>query len=324
MNCTQIMLLFDPTHVTAANERKRKLRLLLEYASASAPDAFDQMIRKELWLLDSLHTSPLAKHTKSAVLWYHRKWLIDEFQEWVIDVQRATVLGSKRMSILLAPSDVFGSNPTDPTDILWRSFVEPELRTICNAGEQHPLNYHAWDFARRLMDSVTDYADLSELDLPRLLSATTELVQDWCLSHLADTSGWSFLLYMLERLEDPVAVTRIFVNIGNQAISYRYRQEPVWIFIRTLLASDALLDGQFRADFVTQLQGWLESELELKKKIDNERAQAAAQRGGDVQTLANAEPPYFDLVVAHLRWVKARYEGEPRPAIFAPVPPTPT
>lgn len=318
MSCTQVMLLFDPNHTTAANERKRKLQLLFEPGFLPSTSLIDVLIRKELWLLDSLHTSPLARHTKSPTLWHHRRWLIDEFLEWLLDLQRADVLGNKRMSVLLAPSDNFGSNPIDPTEILWRSFVEPELQVICSSGEQHKLNYHAWDFARRLIDVVIDIADDKDLERPRLVNATIELVQTWCLAHLSDTSGWSFLLYLMEHLDDEGAVTQSFVTVGNLTISYRYRQEPVWIFIRTLLASGQLLNAQFRAAFVGELQGWLESEMDVKAKIDSERAQAQAARGeGQGQPLF--EVPYFDLVVRHLRWVRDRYEGEPRPAIFAPV-----
>lgn len=311
------MLLYDPNHVTASNERKRKLRLLFDPGFLSSPSLIDVLIRKELWLLDSLHTSPLPKHTKSPTLWYHRRWLIDDFLEWVLDLQRADVLGNKRMTILMASGNSFGSNPIDPTEILWRSFVEPEMRVICDSGEQHKLNYYAWDFARRLMEVIIDIADDKDLDRKRLINATVDLVQQWCLSHLSDSSGWSFFLFLMGQLDDESTLTQCFVTVGNLAISYRYRQQPVWIFIRTLLASGELLGAQFRAAFVGELQGWLESELDIKAKIEAERARAQIDRG-EQQGQALFEVPFFDVVVGHLRWVRDRYEGEPRPAIIAP------
>ena len=280
----------------------------------------DEIIRKELWLLDSLQTSPLPKHTKSAVLWQHRRWILDEFLEWVMDVQRANVLGTKRMSLLLAPGETFGDNPIDPTEILWRSFLEPELKVICDSGEQHRLNYHGWDFARRLTEIIMDYSDLNDLELPRLMDATIQMVQDWCLNHLSDTSGWTFLLYLMSRVQDEGVATRCFVTVGNQIVSYRYRQDPVWIFIRTILASGEYLNAQFRATFIGELSGWLEGELELKKKIEGERAQALLQDdlGQRLQEL-----PYFDLVMQHLKWIRNRWEGEIRPPLFDPPPDQP-
>lgn len=310
------MLLFDPEHVTAANTRKRLLRWLFEPSFLPASSLVDEIIRKELWLLDSLQTSSLIKHTKSAVLWHHRRWILDEFLEWVMDVQRADVLGTKRWSILLAPNDIFGGNPIDPTEILWRSFIEPELKVVCSSGEQHKLNYHGWDFARRLVDVVIDYSDLNDLEIPRLMDAIIQLVQDWCSSHLADTSGWAFLLYLMGRLEDEGAITRCFVNVGNLVVSYRYRQEPVWIFIRTILASAEYLNAEFRATFIGELSAWLEGELEIKRKIEGERAQACMERNDDDVGQRLQELPYFDLVMRHLKWIRNQWQGEPRPALF--------
>ena len=322
MSCTQIILLFDPTHLTAANARKRLLRWLFDPSFLPAPSMIDEIIRKELWLLDSLQTSPLAKHTKSAVLWQHRRWLLDEFLEWIMDVQRADVLGSKRMSILLAPSATFSDNPIDPTEILWRSLIEPELKVTCNSGAQHKLNYHGWDFARRLVEVMTDYCDENDLDLPRLMSASTDLIQEWCLAHLSDTSGWAFFLWLVGQVRDEGLVTRYFVSVGNLVVSYRYRQEPVWIFIRTILASDDYLGSEFRATFVGELSGWLEQELEVKKKIEAERTRASLDRNDEVGQRLR-EPPYFDLVMSHLKWIKHRWQGNIRPALFDPPPDQP-
>lgn len=236
-----------------------------------------------------------------------------------MDVQRADVLGSKRMSILLAPNDTFGGNPIDPTEILWRSLIEPELKVIATSGEQHKLNYHGWDFARRLIEIMVDYSDENDLDLPRLMSAAVDLVQEWCLSHLSDTSGWTFFLWLVGQVRDEGVVTRCFVSVGNLVVSYRYRQEPVWIFIRTILANEDFLSAEFRATFVSELSGWLEQELEIKRKIEAERAQALQSRNNETGQRLQ-ELPYFDLVMSHLRWIKHRWQGHVRPALFDPPP----
>lgn len=312
MSATQIILLLDPEHLTAANARKHALRNLLEtssgFSGTPSTQLLDEFIRQELWMLDSLQSSPLPKHTKSSTLWHHRKWLTDEFLEWVLDVQRADILGSKRISILIPPSELGPSaspassrgfsSLNDATDVLWYSFLQPELQIVCQAGERHPSNYQAWDFARKLIFSMNEYAYLrnsdimaspgpnvrDEIDPARLISFSVDLVKGWCLTHLKDTSGWAFLLDLLGRAaeaQEDGLVTRCFVEVGNLALSMRIRNEPVWRFVRTLLASDLYLDARFRTSFVNELQGWLERELENKNdraisnmiKIERERGQ---------------------------------------------------
>ena len=401
MSATQLMLLHDPEHITAANARKRYLRDLLEtcsgHSGTPSTHMLDEYIRKEIWLLDSLQTSPLMKHTKSSTLWQHRRWLIEEFLEWVLDVQRVDVLGSKRMSILIPPPTSNGG-PTsipatglgftgplnDATDVLWHSFVGPELRVIGRAGEQHPSNYYSWDFACQLLDQMVEYAYLrnsdilaspgpnvrDEIDPSRIVASSVTVVKDWCLRHLSDTSGWAFLLNLLGRAaesNDNILVTKCFVEVGNLALSMRVRNEPVWKFIRSILASGAYLPAPFRSSFVTELQGWLEQEMDAKNKAEQEKAMEherankdASQpsftgkgfagsnhtpRGSPVQPRSPSdasEPPpairrrpkkdssegqqlfdvpYFDVVIRHFRWMKAHWQGEPRPAIFEPLPP---
>lgn len=401
MSATQLMLLQDPEHTTAVNARKRLLRNLLEtcsgHSGTPSTHLLDEYIRKELWLLDSLQTSPLKKHTKSPTLWQHRRWLLEEFLEWVLDVQRADVLGSKRMSILIPPPNTRGGSPNsspipgvgftgplnDATDVLWHSFVAPELRVICRAGEQHPSNYYSWDFARKLLDQMSDYAyernsDIlaspgpntrDEIDPSRIVASSIDIVKTWCGTNVSDTSGWDFLLDLMGRAaesNDNILVTKCFVEVGNLTLTLRVRNEPVWKFVRTILASGAYLPAPFRASFVGELQGWLEQELDAKNKKEQERMAAynqSTQGGGQAGHLDGPSPqyapnsatnslssppldpsepppairrppkkesregqalfdvPYFDVVIRHFRWMKENWQGEPRPAIFEPLPP---
>lgn len=402
MSATQLMLLHDPDHITAANARKRHLRNLLEtcsgHSGSPSTHLLDDFIRKELWLLDSLQTSPLKKHTKSPTLWQHRRWLMDEFLEWVLDVQRIDVLGSRRMSILIPPTNARGGSPNsspvsgvgftgtlnDATDVLWHSFIAPELRIICRAGEQHPSNYYSWDFARELLDEMFEYAYVrnsdilaspgpntrDEIDPSRVVASSIELVKTWCGNHVSDTSGWAFLLDLMGRAaesNDGGLVTRCFVEVGNLALTLRVRNEPVWNFMRVILASGMYLPAPFRASFVGELQGWLQQELEAKNRQEQERIAARnqdIQDGNQARRLSNgicppreyqkatsspsspppdpfepppairrppkrgsrdgqflSEVPYFDVVIRHFRWMKYNWQGEPRPAIFEPLPP---
>ena len=365
MCATQIMLLFDPEHITAANARKRHLQNLAEtssgFSGSNSTNLLDDYIRKELWLLDSLQSSPLRKHTKSSLLWYHRRWLLDEFLEWVLDVQRNDVLGSKRMSVLVSstplPSGSASSGPAsgnpllDATDVLWRSFVEPELRMICKAGERHPSNYAAWEFARHLLDTVSDYALIrggdtamsfapaspssvgsmgsygakDEVDPGRILASAIPVVQQWCLSHVSDTSGWAFLLDCVGRAAaygDQEAISGVFVEVGNLAITLRVRQEPVWLFVRTILASNEYLPAHFRAAFVGELFGWLEQEMGANAAA-SEAIEEDPPLDGNVDASARTgvgvgeqQTKFFDVVFRHLKWVRDHWEGELRPAVF--------
>ena len=344
------MLLYDPEYLTAANARKRILTDLLEtssgFSGTPSTSLIDEYIRKELWLLDSLQTSPLPKHMKSSTLWYHRRWLMDEFLEWVLDVQRVDVLGSKRMSILVSSPPLSGGSASagpgastpimDATDVLWRSFVEPELRVIGRSGERHQSNYAAWDFARHLIDTISDYAYLrsgdrdmtftpgspssqgsagwrDDIDPERLVKSTVDLAKTWCMSHLSDASGWSFFLWLMGRLTrggNEEMISRCFVEVGNMAIAIRARQEPVWNFIRILLASEIYLYGQFRVNFVNDLWGWLDQEFEAKRK---------KEMSGHIGQGTDVPDELFDLVMHHLKWVKSNWQGQPRPPMFGPV-----
>ena len=108
---TAVMLFMDPEHLTAANTRKRLLQRQME-----GDDNARASLQTEKHFVDSLLTSRLHRHTKSPVLWSHRRWLI-------------------QVSVSLnLPVDVLG-------DI---------TKVVCVAAERHPRNYYAWCHARFL------------------------------------------------------------------------------------------------------------------------------------------------------------------------------
>ena len=296
------MLVYDSEHISAANIRKRYLHSLLD-ERFNARDALDGAVRRELWLLDSLLTSPLQRHSKSPTLWNHRRWLTEEFMEWVLDVQRADVLGTKRMTLL------YGSIP-DYTEIMWRSFVEPEMHIICKAGSRHPKNYYAWDYARKFIDILSEYAIMNEAcDDARALEKTVNFVQTWCLMNLTDTSGWTFLLFLLGRTDQGIA-TRVFVEVGNFAITYKYNQEPIWIFVRTLLASQDYLDESFRSTFVGELHGWVEHTRQAN-------GMSSKHIGSNSKSTRHVQDETFVLLVEkHLAWIRINWQGQTRPQAF--------
>src|SRR5690606_32717358 len=109
--------LTDAEHLTAANTRKRAIL-------RDAKDSSDikSTLGREKWFVDSLVTSRLHRHTKSPILWSHRRWLLTQFQKQGLQV-----------------------------------YVPTEIRTIIfTSGERHPNNYYAWDHARWLLTTFVD------------------------------------------------------------------------------------------------------------------------------------------------------------------------
>jgi len=202
---TTVILLMDPEHLTAANTRKRILLSIL-----STPTKPQGLLIREKWIVDSLLTSRLHRHTKSPTLWSHRRWLLQQMQHirMVVDV------------------------PGDLKSI------------IAVSGERHPKNYYAWSHARWLLETFESQMGQSTAD------KVASDVHDWCLKHHTDISGWCFLLSILDGLIPCSAEARsdVFLDTLKLTSSFRWRNESVWWFLRTFAASMSLSDAE-RATF---------------------------------------------------------------------------
>ncbi|KAL7941019.1 hypothetical protein V8C42DRAFT_335891 [Trichoderma barbatum] len=154
LRATAVMLLMDPEHLTAANTRKRLLQDMIK----SGTD-IETRLHNELYLIDSLLTSRLHRHTKSPTLWNHRQWLMQRFQDHGLGI--------------------------DATDAM--------KRVISVAAERHPRNYYAWLHARYLTKAVAETASREDL------SGLLEAAKKWALAHHDDISGWAFLMFFLDR-----------------------------------------------------------------------------------------------------------------------------
>ncbi|KAB8288855.1 hypothetical protein EYC80_010758 [Monilinia laxa] len=230
-NSTSIILLTDPEHLTACNARKR----LVQQTPASSKPQLENVLRRELYFIDSLLTSHLNRHTKSPTLWSHRKWLLEVRQSMHI------------------PHDVL----RDLTSI------------VMVAAERHPRNYYAWSHMRWLVESVEDGLDTSTYLI------MIENMKKWCLRHPGDTSGWSFLLFCLS--------SDTFLNISNlvaqksliceevlgMAISLRWKEESLWVFLRTLVASIDITE-KCKSAFLQTLE-------DLKNSLDDPRGRRITQ-----------------------------------------------
>ncbi|KAF1849823.1 protein prenylyltransferase [Cucurbitaria berberidis CBS 394.84] len=218
LQATKVMLLFDPEHLTAANFRKGWLGALEAEFKSYNPAVYHKALRQELCFLNSILTSPLHRQSKSPTLWYHRLWLLDLLAS--VELEKAS---------------------EDQKATFWRA----ELTAVCKSGEQHPKNYYAWQYARRLMPKIVS---------PETNDEFARHVKDWCCRHPSDISGWSFLLSLLPRLH-PVSKRQGLVrDILSYAINLRLEHESLWVFIRTILAQETLLGG--RTEFDETLQNY--------------------------------------------------------------------
>jgi hypothetical protein len=205
LDATSVILLFDPEHLTAANARKR---IGLKYRTRSHSEQM-QRLSDELWFTEFLLTSRLKRHNKSPTLWSHRKWIMKNFDT------------SKVMMTV-------------------EELDENEVRVVIPlSAENHPRNYYAWDYLRWWTTSRPQRGDINTLR-----SGMTTLVrfyQDWCLKHTSDTSGWSFLLWLLMSPSFyTVSGLQLQAEVGKKvldcAMSMKLKNESLWLFLKGNMA----------------------------------------------------------------------------------------
>lgn len=158
-----------------------------------------ELIRKDKFFVDSLLTSRLHRHTKSPTLWSHRRWLVETGR-------------------------CHGMQP---------EVVEDLERIVMVAGERHPRNYYAWCHARWLTGLITGNQE------DRALRDAVDAVKGWCFRNHTDVSGWSFLSFLLARL-DETARSSVLEETCRFAVSFQWTNESTWVFLRTLAASGAI------------------------------------------------------------------------------------
>ncbi|KAL9629063.1 MAG: hypothetical protein Q9164_007036 [Protoblastenia rupestris] len=205
---TSVMLLWDPNYSTVINWRKRiMLRSVGGWQGGegtceegiSQGDRKREILEQELLFLESLLTSPLPKHTKSSTLWAHRLWLFRTF--WLADfvgLWGGEDGGSKRY---------IQSTRRDYREMDAFSLWERELAVVMKAGERHPRNYYAWNYARELLDRLVNSELCLTVQKHSLAEQTLERTKKWCFMHPRDISGWTFLLWVLEL---------VFTKVGDE------------------------------------------------------------------------------------------------------------
>lgn len=174
-------------------------RIILSNLKNSKVD-IKTLINLELQFVNSFLTARLHRHTKSPTLWSHRRWIL---------------------SLSFSHSPPIGPH-SQPYNIL------QDFKTvILIAADRHPKNYYAWSHARWLIEKF-------EIDEKPLIP----LIQDWALRNPSDTSGFSFLYFLLSPPYAAVERREVYKKVLDLTISFRWSYESVWVFLRTLAAYD--------------------------------------------------------------------------------------
>ncbi|KAI1117509.1 hypothetical protein F5Y14DRAFT_350845 [Nemania sp. NC0429] len=115
------------------------------------------------------------------------------------------------------------------------------------AGERHPRNYVAWQHARFLVDY-----DLS-------LAATIALdVKAFCLRNHSDISGWMFLSDCITKIQSKedrgLVCSSILKDVLSMAVSFRWTNESVWVFLRTIVTREPVDEQDFERFIATNAE----------------------------------------------------------------------
>lgn len=169
-------------------------------AGAASKDRLLEAIERDRFFVDSLLTSRLHRHTKSPTLWSHRRWLIET---------------AARHGV--------------------RHNVDESLeKVVMIAGQRHPRNYYAWCHARWLTNNMLGGQDGQE---DHILRELLEPTKRWCFRNHTDISGWSYLSFLLAKL-DAAESSAVFEEAAKLATSLQWTNESTWVFLRTLAASE--------------------------------------------------------------------------------------
>jgi hypothetical protein len=210
------VLLFDPEYLTAANFRKRYLLY------ASKQGHFELAWKRELIFLDSVLSSPLHRQSKSPTLWYHRYWLLSTFLPE------------------FCPGDDFGED-----------FLKHEISIVFRSAERHQHNYYAWQYARRLISILAPAISKHKSTETRVTEGLLDETFAWCLQHPSDTSGWSFLSFLMSRAVQNTQQNILIVQkTADFAGSYKWSKEALWHFLRTTLLLTAIVPDDLRTQLI--------------------------------------------------------------------------
>jgi protein prenyltransferase alpha subunit repeat containing protein 1 len=169
-------------------------------AGAESEASLLEAVERDRFFVDSLLTSRLHRHTKSPTLWSHRRWLVE----------------------------------TAARHGVRHNVGESLEKVIMVAGQRHRRNYYAWCHARWLVNKMPEGKDGHDT---AVLMEMLEPAKRWCFQNHTDTSGWSYLYFLLMKL-DTATASSVFEETAKLAVSLRWTNESTWVFLRTLAASE--------------------------------------------------------------------------------------
>lgn len=224
MQLSTLVCIVTTENLTAVNIRKRFI--LASFSASKAADATTtqgddtttekqkqaKLIQDELRWLNILFGSPLHKHTKSPMLWQHRRWLLE--------------LAAEKRIPLAAAQD--------------QDLIKWEMELVLKAAELHPKNYYAWSYARWLvltyMPSSTTTVSTTDTTQPDpVLDDLLSQIFSFSKSHISDISAWTFLYFLLAH-QPHQAVRLEYLNDTIEYLRIVPGHEAVWVFVRMSLA----------------------------------------------------------------------------------------
>lgn len=235
---SQIILLFDCEHLTACNWRKRYLGNIIQshdFRTASHADHewLVLVLERELTLVTSFLNSPLHRHTKSPTLWGHRVWVMNQ----ILRVQ-----GLDPTDRIAVQARVEGQlRPNAPSLETIRQLFIAELDVVLRAGELHPKNYYAFSYMRGLHGLLAGFVDGDAFQC--LARSVVSPALEWCLSHPKDISGWMFVFYLLEGVEDEQLRKRTVGSVVQFALDVGWEGECLWTFVDLAARSFGAVDS---------------------------------------------------------------------------------
>ncbi|KAI1182337.1 hypothetical protein F5B17DRAFT_194978 [Nemania serpens] len=115
------------------------------------------------------------------------------------------------------------------------------------AGERHPRNYVAWQHARFLVDHDSSLAATIAID-----------VKAFCLRNHSDISGWMFLSDCITKIQGEenrrFVGSAVLKDVLSMAESFRWTNESVWVFLRTLVTREPVDEQDFQQFIATNAE----------------------------------------------------------------------
>ncbi|KAI1202010.1 hypothetical protein F5X97DRAFT_289079 [Nemania serpens] len=117
--------------------------------------------------------------------------------------------------------------------------IRHDIRDIVMvAGKRHPRNYVAWQHARFLVDHDSSLAATIASD-----------VKAFCLQNHSDISGWMFLSDCITKIQDEqnrrLVCSSVLKDVLSMAESFRWTNESVWVFLRTIITREPVDEQDF-------------------------------------------------------------------------------